>query len=110
VEGEAASVIESLISITQRVIGESAIEDFQPTLINFDTRTVSVLDGVPADVDARSAIREWLAGKDLETYGVAFRAGEAIHLAAYAKARNAFAAMYRTEDGWRVTSLGDDPL
>jgi len=103
-------VIDSVVQITQRVIGDSPIETFLPTLIDFETRTVSVLEGLPADADIRAAVRDWLAKRDLETYGVAFCIGDCIHIAAISSAGESFARLSRMDGEWRTAETTESPL
>lgn len=109
-EGKAFGVIEDIAGITSRVIGDSAIEDFLPTLIDFEARTVRVLEGMPGHVDVREAVRSWVVGLNLKSYGVAYRIGSTIRIAAFAEAGPVFAEMTRSDDGWTVTALSESSL
>jgi len=100
-------VIEEIARITQRVIGDGSVDDFLPTLIDFETRTVSVLEGIPADADPKSAIRDWLTGHNVTTYGVAFCNGDEIHLTAIAPTGRKFAALARIEGAWQISDADD---
>lgn len=95
-------MIDAVVQITQRVIGDGVIESFLPTLIDFETRTVIALEGIPSDVDQAAAVREWLTGRDLKTYAVAFRIDDAIHIAAISQTGNEFATMTRIDHTWHV--------
>ena len=103
-------MIEAIVQITRRVIGDGSIENFLPTLIDFNTRTVSVLEGLPADADTRPAIRDWLAKRDLVTYGIAFRIDDCIHIAAISPAAKTFARLSRTDGEWRTSETSENPL
>ena len=102
-EGEAWNVIDTFVQMTQRMIGDGAIADYLPTLVNFETRTVSVLESVPEDIDIKSAVRDWLAKHDLETYCIAFRSGEAIHIMAAKGSHREFATLSRRDGVWRTS-------
>lgn len=103
-------MIDAIVQITQRVIGDGAIEDFLPTLIDFNTRTVSALEGLPAEADTRVAVRDWLAKCDLQTFGVAFRIGDCIHIAAISPAEETFARLFRRDGEWRTSETTESPL
>jgi len=100
-------VIASLIRITIKVIGDGDIADHQPILVDCDSEVVSVLADIPEDVDHRDAVRDWLRGRDLKSYGVAFRQGDTLHLAMISPTGRQFSILSRIGGAWQSLEADD---
>lgn len=106
-EGKAAGVIESLIQITIKAIGDGDIAAYRPILVDYDKQVVSVLADIPEDIDHRDAVRDWLRERDLKTYGVAFQRGGALYLAVISPTGRQFATLSRVDGAWQSFEADD---
>jgi hypothetical protein len=51
--------IDDFIAMTRRIIAKDGFEEYLPTLVLPERRHVTVLEGMPSDVDPETASREW---------------------------------------------------
>ena len=67
--------IDDFIAMKRRIIAKDGFEEYLPTLVLPDRRHVKVLEGMPLEVDAEAASREWAArtAGENEDYFLAFK-------------------------------------
>lgn len=67
--------IDDFIAMTRRIIAKDGFDDYLPTLVIPDRREVTVLEGMPPDVDAEAASRRWATSSvdRNEDYFLAFK-------------------------------------
>lgn len=66
--------IDDFIAMTRRIIAKDGIENYLPTLVLPDRRLITVLEGMPPDVDVEAASRTWASDQagENEDYFLAF--------------------------------------
>lgn len=67
--------IDDFIAMTRRIIAKDGFDEYLPTLVLPGRRHVTVLEGMPPDVDAEAASRKWATSKagENEDYFLAFK-------------------------------------
>jgi hypothetical protein len=67
--------IDDFIAMTRRIIAEDGFEEYSPTLVLPERRHVTVLEGMPSDVDPEAVSRKWATSKagENEDYFLAFK-------------------------------------
>ena len=67
--------IVGFIAMTRRIIAKDGFDGYLPTLVLPERRHVTVLEGMPPDVDTEAASRKWASSKvgESEDYFLAFK-------------------------------------
>jgi len=67
--------VDDFVAMTQRVITRDGFDGYLPTLVLPAHRHISVLEGMPADVNVETAARDWALrdSKSNEDYFLAFK-------------------------------------
>jgi hypothetical protein len=55
--------IDAIASITRRIADDNGWDGFLPTLIDPDSRTVLVLEGIPVGIEHKKAAVDWMQSK-----------------------------------------------
>ena len=54
------SSLAQFVATTIKVLGADGIDGYLPTLVDHEQRSILVLEGVPDDVDHRTAVQNWI--------------------------------------------------
>lgn len=69
------TAIDDFIAMTLRIIAKDGFDDYLPTLVLPARRHISVMEGIPSEVDVEAVARRWAEreAKSDEDYFLAFK-------------------------------------
>lgn len=107
-----AAALDQFAAITVQVLAADGIDDYLPTIVDFETSEVSVIEGIPDDVEHTIALIETVERKELKDANFAFgvRTGDGEVVAGVCSKRLClFERIVRRDDGFDREPSGTPP-